>query len=224
MELFDQNFLKILPTFGEFRSIICLKGDLPEKELFDALGLPIIAADGAYNVLRAKQIKTEVVIGDLDSVGREISPGTQKIYIENQNQSDFQKALQYVCEKQLEPSIILGINGGYIDHILNNIAIFSQTNGVTYMPPNLGIMIRKNCTLHFIEGTKISLFAMPICHLTTQGLFWELDHKKLEFPHFSSCFNRCSSGILKISIHDGAIFTVVYLEDIVDAGKNRINF
>ncbi|MDR0417822.1 MAG: thiamine diphosphokinase [Puniceicoccales bacterium] len=219
MELSNQNFLKILPALGEFRSIICLKGDLPEKELFDALKLPIIAADGAYNRLQAKQIKAEVVIGDLDSVSKEVFPETQKIYVENQDQSDFQKALQYVREKQLEPSIILGINGGYIDHIFNNIAIFSQINGVSYMPPNLGIMIRKNCTLHFTKGTKISLFAMPICHLTTQGLFWELDHKKLEFPHFSSCFNRCSSGTLKISIHDGAIFTVVYLEDIVDAGK-----
>ncbi|MDR0678253.1 MAG: thiamine diphosphokinase [Holosporaceae bacterium] len=211
--------MKILPTLGKFRSVICLNGDLPKKELFDALRLPIIPADCAYNVLRAKQIKAEVVIGDLDSVEDEVLPETQRIYIENQDQSDFQKALQYVRERQLEPSIILGINGGYIDHIFNNIAVFSQTNGVSYMPPNLGITIRENRTLHFAKGTKISLFAMPMCRLTTHGLFWELDNKIFKFPHFSSCFNRCSTGALKISIGEGAIFAVVYLEDIIDAGK-----
>jgi thiamine pyrophosphokinase len=68
MRLFDRNFLRILPTLGEFRSVICLNGDLAKKELFDVLRLPIIAADGAYNVLRAKRIKAEVVIGHLDSI------------------------------------------------------------------------------------------------------------------------------------------------------------
>ena len=47
----------------------------------------------------------------------------------DQNSSDFQKAMKYLESQNLLPTIILGISGGYIDHILNNI-----NNNVTNSP------------------------------------------------------------------------------------------
>ena len=36
----------------KFDLAICLNGDIPNKEIFNLLkGIPLIAADGAYNVL-----------------------------------------------------------------------------------------------------------------------------------------------------------------------------
>jgi thiamine pyrophosphokinase len=214
----DRKFLQILPTLGHFRSIICLQGILPPKVVFEAIQLPVIAADGAYNLLEEMRIKVDAVVGDLDSVTAEIAPDVQKICIENQDLSDFQKALQYADETQRSPAIVFGMNGGCLDHVLHNAEIFSFANALSYSPPTLGIMVRENRAFHFEKGTKISLFAMPSALVSSKGLFWELVNQKLNFPFFSSSFNRCKTDTLEITVHEGSVLMVVYLEKIVDGG------
>ena len=58
-------------TFSDtpFDAVICLNGDLPDTAVFEQLAdRPLIAADGAANLLVAAGIGPEFVVGDLDSV------------------------------------------------------------------------------------------------------------------------------------------------------------
>ncbi|MDR0590706.1 MAG: thiamine diphosphokinase [Puniceicoccales bacterium] len=218
----EQKFLSILPLLGAYRSLLCLKGALPGRTFFSHFDLPIIAADGAYNLLWERGIVADVVIGDCDSIRVPIASKTRKIVAEDQDFSDFQKALKFARENHLSPPIILGINGGYIDHILSNIAIFAQTDAVAYMPPNVAMVVRDRLALRLPLATKLSLFAVPFGRVTTRGLRWELDDRELHFPGDNSCFNRTVAEQVAFEVAEGAVVLVIYLENIADMGSAGI--
>ena len=52
---------------------------------------PIFAADSGANILVSEKIDFKAVIGDMDSIDKEIlkNPDIESIYISNQNSTDF---------------------------------------------------------------------------------------------------------------------------------------
>ncbi|RUR07937.1 hypothetical protein ELY15_11650 [Legionella sp. km772] len=110
-----------LINFTGYHAILCLNGDLPDSSFFAKLNLPIIAADGAANSLFKRHIKPTLIIGDLDSVHPRLLKEQDFLIADDQECSDYQKAMAYLGEQHLLPAIVVGINGGYLDHILNNI-------------------------------------------------------------------------------------------------------
>jgi thiamine pyrophosphokinase len=218
----DKEFLAILPSLGVYRSLLCLSGTLPRRDFFLHFDLPIIAADGASNLLLRRGIAADVIIGDWDSVKEPIAERTKKIVIKDQSFSDFQKALRFTQENHLLPSIVLGINGGHIDHILNNVGILAQTDSIGYTAPNLCFSLRNHLALNLPIGTKLSLFGMPFGRISTYGLRWELENQELCFSGYTSCFNRTVAEWVTFDIHGGAIFLVIYLSDEVDEGSAGI--
>jgi thiamine pyrophosphokinase len=222
MQKENERFLEILPALGTYRSLLCLNGTLPDRDFFSLFNLPVIAADGAYDLLQEKNITADIIIGDCDSVRGPIGEKTKKIVIGDQSFSDFQKALKFLGETDLLPSVVLGINGGCIDHILNNISIMAHTDSVAYMPPTLGLSIGNSMALSLPRGTKLSLFAMPAARISTQGLCWELENQMLYFHAYNSCFNRTLNERVVFELHEGKIFLVIYLKDVIDEGKMSI--
>ncbi|MDR0740127.1 MAG: thiamine diphosphokinase [Puniceicoccales bacterium] len=218
----DKRFLAILPSLGVYRSLLCLSGTLPEGDFFSHLDLPIIAADGASNLLSQRGIIADVIIGDWDSARAPIAERTKKIVIKDQSSSDFQKALKFIQENHLSPSIILGISGGYVDHILNNVGILAQTDSIGYATPNLCLSLRSYWTSNLPIGTKLSLFGMPSGKISTHGLRWELENQELCFSGYTSCFNRTVAEWVTFDIHGGTIFLAIYLSNEVDEGSAGI--
>lgn len=195
-----------------YRSILVLDGDLPEKSFFEC-GLPIIAADGAMNALHELGLVPKVVIGDLDSVSTEILANIEVIHKPDQNSCDFEKALLYLREAHLLPAIIVGINGGYIDHILNNISIFLQQDCIFYASSIVGHVIRAGEERIFSLpiNTKISLIGFPSAQVSTQGLQWELQNYEMCFLGKNSSFNRTCAEYVSITVHTGLSLVLVYL-------------
>lgn len=212
---------------ARYRSILCLNGDLPEVDFFKK-DLPIIAADGAANTLIERGITPNYVVGDLDSVRHEHAARVKTVYRPDQNSSDFQKSLEFMQEQNLFPSIITGINGGHIDHILNNIGIFSHDmlnhaeahHSVFYAPPVVGLILSApdDRTLSLPIHTKLSLMGMPHAIISTHGLKWELDHYHLSFPGQTSCFNRSTEPTISIHTQHGCALLMIYSDCINDAG------
>ncbi|MDR1528717.1 MAG: thiamine diphosphokinase [Puniceicoccales bacterium] len=208
----------MIVKFDEYRSVLCLHGNLPDHKFFQKIQLPIIAADGAANSLTAMGITPHMIIGDLDSVRQDLLVDGKFIKLGDQNSSDFEKALNYLGDNSLLPSIILGINGGYMDHILNNINIFARTNSIFLGENMVGLMLRGTHVFNLEIGTKLSLFGIPKCLITTKGLRWNLGMAELAFPGFNSCFNRTTLGNIHIHIAHGTALLIVYTSTIVDAG------
>ncbi len=205
---------------NRFRSILCLDGDLPEQEFFRR-PLPIIAADGAFLQLQKMNIKPHITIGDLDSFpDKDILKSHKHLYLPDQNTSDFQKCLAYMEKENLLPAIIVGVHGGFLDHIIQNINIFLKTDSVIYAPPIVGFTIQNSNTQRIMtkKGQKISLLGMPSAIVDTHGLKWDLNQAELVFPGKSGCFNRANQEFVDITVHAGSLLILHYLEIIHDAG------
>lgn len=206
-----------------YQSILCLNGDLPDTSFFLTMELPIIAADGAANRLFELGIPPKLIVGDLDSVRPEILTLNSFLQESDQNSNDFQKTMRYLKEKKLLPAIIVGINGGFLDHILNNINIFMETNCLLYAPPIRGFVIREKsriaCSLPIL--TKISLMGIPEAILSSTGLKWELNSSRLAFPGNTSCFNRTQVPEIILEAHHGEALVLVYEQQVSDAGGSN---
>ncbi|MDR0632053.1 MAG: thiamine diphosphokinase [Holosporaceae bacterium] len=210
--------IKILKNLGEYKSIICLDGDLP-CDLIGKINLPIIAADGAANTLIRNGIEPNFIIGDLDSVDSDLLCGRSHLRIESQNSTDFEKALDYIEEESMTPAIVTGIDGGYIDHVLGNIGIFSRTRCVAVSRDMVSVIVEKEQNLEVPMNTKISIFGMPQCIVKSKGLRWELDGNELSISGKSSCSNRAVSEQVNLKISSGRAIVFVYTKVICDAGS-----
>lgn len=205
---------------NQFKSILCLNGDLP-LDFLNKFKLPIFAADGAANCLMKIDIKPELVIGDLDSVLPEYLNQLNSHYHLDQNYCDFEKSLQYLKNKDLLPTIVLGMNGGFIDHILNNVNCFMQSHAVFYAEPIFGFIMQQNTTqsLTLPLQSKISLIGMPNAVISSQGLQWELDRYSTTFPGKNSCFNCSIHQNVEVTIHSGNALILIYTKSLGDIFK-----
>ncbi len=204
-----------------YQSILCLNGELPDLSFFTAINLPIIAADGAANSLLALGIHPSLITGDLDSVHPDILKHHAFLHSPEQESNDYQKAMRYLKDNELLPAIVVGINGGHLDHILNNINIFMETNCLLYSPPIKGFVIKEKSqtSLSLPVQTKISLMGIPEVTVSSTGLKWELSASHLSFPGKTSCFNRTQSPEIVIEVHQGAALILIYDLMIEDAGS-----
>lgn len=195
----------------QFKSILCLNGDLPEKEFFSGK-LPIVAADGAANTLMEMGIEPEMVIGDLDSINPDYLKILKSHHHYDQDLCDYQKSIFYMKKNDLLPAIIVGVNGGYLDHILNNINLFLTGDNVLYAPPLTGFCMKqgdeKKLTLP--TNTKISLLGIPEAVVNSTGLKWELSNYHCAFPGRNSCFNRTVAEGVSVNVKSGKILVLIY--------------
>lgn len=214
-----KEFYDHIDVSNSFRSIIVLNGQIPDLAFFQSQNLPIIAADGAANKLMAMGLKPNLVIGDLDSIHPHLLSQLDTVHLHDQDYCDFHKTINHLQAINLLPSIITGIEGGMIDHILQNINIFVSTNSIFYAPPVVGYILRSGEDKRFNlpANTKISLFGMPAT-VTTQGLKWELNKHELTFPGTNSSFNRSANSLVSIEIHKGCCLVMIYLDGEKDAG------
>lgn len=204
-----------------YHSVLCLNGDLPELSFFTNINLPLIAADGAANRLLDLGIIPQLIIGDLDSVRPDILKTHSSLHLPTQESSDYQKAMHYLNDNDLLPAIVIGINGGYLDHILHNINIFMETNCLLYAPPIKGFIIKEKSQMNFVLPiqTKISIIGIPEATLSTCGLKWDLNRSHLSFPGKTSCFNRTEMPEITLQAHQGSALILIYEHMITDAGN-----
>lgn len=211
--------MSIISQLGTFRSVICLNGELPTKELLEKVNLPIIAVDGASKILHQIDVQPQLIIGDLDSDDQDILPNVERIYTPDQDYTDFQKTIAYLNENDLLPGVVCGVSGGYIDHILHNISVFSQTNSIFITDHQIGFMLDKNLTFKLPINSKISIIGCPGAIINSQGLKWELENYQIDMFNFNSLSNRTVKEKIKLDIICGKVLVIVYMSHIIDAGS-----
>jgi thiamine pyrophosphokinase len=109
------------------------------------------------------------------------------------------------------------MNGGYIDHILNNIKIFVRTKSV-FLEEKIIVQILDDMhSFNFKIRTKLSIFWMANCCITTKSLKWYLDMAELAFIDFNSYFNMTVSSNVYMQIVNRLAMFLVYTTNIIDA-------
>ena len=192
----------------QYKSVICLDGDLPSDLVRQMSSLRIIATDGAADKLVRNKIDPDLIIGDLDSASPDVLKHFEHIKVEDQDFTDFEKALSHVKEQNLQPSIITGVNGGYLDRILMNISVLLQTNSIFVSENMVGLVISGHSEIACPISSKISIFGFNNAEVTTSGLKWNLDHATLNFGDYASCSNVAVSEKISLDISTLAIMFI----------------
>lgn len=205
-----------------YRSVIVLNS--PTLCKFPILdGAPIIAADGAEKwLMETDQIKSHdlFVVGDGDS-----STSDRLIKFSDQDTTDFEKCIDFAKAKDLLPALVLGVNGGEIDHILGNIQTLlkcSRGPSLFFLDRfldqyKIGIPLEKGTWQIDVEaGTTVSIIPFVSTVLTTSGLAWELHNQELVPDGLTSMRNRAESKRIELTVLEGkALF-------IADMNQNRL--
>lgn len=204
-----------------FKSVICLNGNLPGKVFFRIIlenNIPIIGADGGANLLYNIGVNPDFIVGDMDSC-RDLSkfPKSKIIIIEDQNYTDFEKAIKFLQNKGIENSLVLGINGGEIDHVLNNVNTFiryaKEFDMWFYDVPSrgeskLGSIVKNDIELTVPKETTISIFSFDDGKLTTEGMVWDIDSEAFSILDKSGARNRARLEKVSISTTGKSLLTI----------------
>lgn len=213
----------MLENSHPYNSIIALNGS--DLYPLDSLNWSkkIIAVDGAFKNLKNMGLKIDHIVGDLDSISKEIvnSEYKQKLHHDpDQNTSDFEKAIKFARHMSLTPSVIVGINGKEIDHILNNVHVMvkhhqydgefvfidSQSNGSI----KLGMVLSKSKLFRCGIGKTVSIFPFPSATLTTHGLEYPLSMETIVQCSGVLCVrNKSASDEIEIVVHNGLILVTL---------------
>jgi len=218
---------------NNYDAILFLNGELPNKKEIISLKTEInkglstnklkpdnrkaalIAIDGAANHLFEINLIPDIIIGDLDSYENKFNKTqVEVIQIENQEQSDLEKAFYYCQSKKYRKILMLGTMGGEVDHILNNFSIikkFANTFELTLInDKNIGLVLKTNLYQFYSKkNQKISLIPLTKAILSTKGLKWELDNEVLEFGIREGARNISISEEFQINISEGNLILFV---------------
>lgn len=207
------------------RSVICLDSGEFDKKVLDFVkaSAVVIAADGAANWMGEKGLKPQYIVGDGDSVSlTHPHPNAEEIYSADQNTTDFEKCIQFAQEKRLLPSLILGFNGGEIDHVLGNVqSLLKKSEGVSlffvdsyYKRGSTGIKIglplsKGSYRMAIQINATVSILPFCFCQITSKGLIWELTDQTLTQDGLLSIRNRASKKEVELQVKEGKALVIV---------------
>ena len=147
----------------------------------------------------------------MDSLGVSlVNKKTQFVQIDNQENTDLEKAIDYLIEKGYQDITIVWATGKRLDHTINNVVMLAKY-------PKSKIVIYDDCSRMFVapkafskvykKGDLISLVPIPSCdEITTENLKHPLNKESLQLGKRSGTSNEVSStGIVKITYTSGLL-------------------
>lgn len=164
--------------------IIC-NGEPPSRALARRLARAadlVVAADGGANTARRYRIRPDIIIGDLDSVSgatRRYFSDSLVLQVTRQDNTDLEKALDFVASASVPEVVVIGATGLRIDFTLGNLSVLWKYtsfmnlrftgDGWTAMP------VGKKRVVHAPKGTTVSLIPFGACDgVTLRGLHYPL--------------------------------------------------
>lgn len=184
--------------------------DLPNTNLYDF----IFCTDGAYNTLKAYNIKPHIISGDLDSIDSYPSD-IEVIKTPDQNFTDFEKALEIIVKKGGTNVDIYGGSGKEQDHFLGNLFValkFEKKLSITFYDNfHYYFVTSKNISFKTQIGKIISLFPYPSAkNVITEGLKYPLFNETLDLKERIGTRNIALKTTIKITFTEGSL--IVFIE------------
>jgi thiamine pyrophosphokinase len=171
----------------------------------------VVALDGAYDRLCELNVFADLVIGDMDSLKTTTAnKKTQIVQIDSQENTDLEKAIDYLIGKNYRDINVVWATGKRIDHTINNVVMLAKY-------PNFKIVLYDDYSKIFLapkafskiykKGDLISLIPIPSCgEITTNNLKHSLKNESLQLGKKSGTSNEVSNtGIVKISYKSGLL-------------------
>lgn len=174
----------------------------------------IISTDGAASQLYSQEIVPSLVIGDMDSLPKHIvgvlSQLTTIMTIDDQDTTDFEKALLHCKNMGIKDVLVFGFHGGDFDHSFNNVSVLAKfSNDFRFQIVDNGRMcfhIDTPTTFRNVNvGEIVSLLTYNEVKVTTTGLFWSLTEEYLRFGEREGARNKATDTEVGLDIHFGSM-------------------
>lgn len=179
----------------------------------------IIAVDSGYEHLTKHDLKPDVLIGDLDSVNKELikiakSDGVEIFeFNKDKDESDFELAINYSISIEAGSITIIGGENGEIDHLFSIYNIISNCkfdNGITWLYESYIMNFQSTAIFSLPKGEKFSIIPISnLENLNIEGSKYELHDTFL--PKGSSRTLRNESIGKEITVNcSTGLFNLVY--------------
>ena len=176
----------------------------------------IIAADGGADKARKAGLYPDVIIGDLDSASASARRKFTKarwIFVDNQNNTDLQKALTFLTQQKCT---LAGMTGGRWDFSFGNLlAAYAYASKLELCFAGNGWKIFPvTASRRFTArpGARVSLLPIKPCGgVTLTGLQFPLQNARLPLGTTRTLSNRAARAHFSVSMRSGFLF--VYVED-----------
>ena len=178
----------------------------------------IICADGGANTVEELGIAPDYVIGDMDSIRKEVLDRLKilgrTVIIEDpdQNKTDLELAIELAAKLKPREIIILGALGKNIDHTLASIISLDKIGSGIIAKITDGKneirLARESIEIEGEAGDIVSVVALTeVSGLTYEGLKWNVQGMKAEFGWFG-VRNRMTGRKASIKLQQGKILVI----------------
>jgi thiamine pyrophosphokinase len=202
----------------EQKTILFLNGDMPPQKVINKYctkGSYIICADGGANGLTNTKIIPNIILGDLDS----LKPAARVYFlrknveirrIDDQETTDFEKALLYCIDLNLNNITVFGAVSSRPDHTMNNFSVlkrFCITLDIRIIDKEFEIYyINRKTSFNYKIGHTVSLMPMPSAGgITTKGLKYKLRNESLELGTREGTLNVSTAKNISIEFKKGSL-------------------
>jgi len=180
----------------------------------------ILAADGGANKALAAGIVPDAVIGDLDSV----SPRTRRflkdvpfIHVKRQDNTDLEKALDWLVKQNFTDCMIVGATGGRLDFTLGNILAalpyVTQIN-IEFLGPTWRLIpLVHTYRFYARKGARCSLIPLTPCQsVTLTGVKYRVTNENWDARHIGRTLsNQITAAKSEIRFSEGTM--LLYIEN-----------
>ncbi|MCS5711361.1 thiamine diphosphokinase [Candidatus Berkiella aquae] len=192
-----------------FDIVIVANGNIPTKNDWSDIGYSLlVCTDGAAITLRQFDITPNIILGDFDSLGvDELSfPHSELQRSDDQETTDFEKALQYCLRFPDKKILCLGTLGGSADHAIYNLSLvtrYSDKLDLTLLNPTPEghqwiFKLKANMRIYTPIKTIISFFPFHEATLNAPALEWPLTHTHITQLGSAAVRNRTTAEITDI--------------------------
>lgn len=180
----------------------------------------IVATDGGANQAITCGVTPHVIIGDLDSVSPSLKntlPHVAWIHISRQDNTDLEKALNWLSEQGYTQCTLCGFTGGRVDFSLGNILSlypYIPKMKLTVCGPGWQLRpVTRHLTHPCQPNRRVSLLPYKTCRgVCTHGLKYPLKEATLSWKQAGrSLSNQTTGSRFSVSLQSGLLW--VYIED-----------
>jgi len=174
----------------------------------------IICCDGSANSLTSTGLEAEAVVGDLDSIDRDLALRySDRLFRDpGQETNDLTKAVSWCINNNFKDIVIVGATGKREDHTIGNISLLAEyarevsvimvTDTGTFTP------LLMSSSLSSFPGQQVSLFSVsPETEISSTGLKYELERLMLT-NWWRGTLNEAAGDSFEIRFNGGPV--IVY--------------
>lgn len=199
----------LIVSSGEIKDYELLKQVIKQNEY-------IVCADGGVNHLLKINEIPDIVLGDLDSIGKREMEILKEENVEikrfpvMKDETDTELCIDYLLKNGFKDITLMGVTGTRFDHTLANIYLLRKI----YLLGSSACIIEKNNSIYYVEdnislkkrdGFFVSIIPISIDGIlvSLSGFLYPLKNEHLGFSSTRGISNEIIDGYGEIRIHKG---------------------